>query len=275
MKHICILIYDNLKHSITNKKSLIFLVLYLGVFFLIASFFLKIQKEIYDQMAIQGISDTMQRGMTQFVTNILRTQNNELLDYLINTPFINFIIFLVTIFGTPILIVIIKYDIFAQDIYDGSIRFLLFRTTRFKIFISKLISSIIEISIITFIAFISIIVWAKIQINGFDILKSIYSGTNLWVISQVFLTIFISLCCLTSIIVKKPFSSLLVACIIILGFLILPIWFDWVSPFNVYYLRGIFYSPGSKKFVFSVFSYLVFTLGFLVSSFVVFNNKDL
>ncbi len=275
MRALYLLSKDNFLNAFRSKKAVIFLLLYVIVFGLIMYGFSHVQQEINNQFRSQGISSAQQDFMIQFAKNFLQAENqNQVMHFLLTVPFFNIALFLVTIFGTPLLILIVKYDILAQEISDKTFRFLLFRTTKWKIYIAKFISSVLEFAVITFIAFLIAVLWAKSSISDFDWERSLSAGLYFWIISQVFLAVFMAFNMLISVMVKKPFQALLLSCLGLFTFTILPVWFDYLSPFNMVYLNGLFYGFSRELFL-SLASYFIFIFLFLGLGFVIFNRKNL
>jgi ABC-type transport system involved in multi-copper enzyme maturation permease subunit len=290
MRQLLTLTKDSLLNAFRTKKAIIFLVLYLGTFGAITFGFIKVQEHLNQEIERQiervleeqgvptigrTVASSMGREMAEgFAREMLRTQNNEVINFLLDIPFLNLALFGVTIFGTPLLILILKYDLVAQENYEGTMRFLLFRTSRTKIILAKFISSIIEIAVLTFIALVVALIWANFKLESFDFAQSLRVGVRFWAIAQVFLSAFVAFALLISVIFKKPFVALTMCFIGMLILILLPIWTNSVSPLDIYYLRGLFYGP-SFELMFSLFSYGLFSLGILTIANYIFNKKNL
>lgn len=288
MRNFFILTFDNFLNSFRTKRALIFLILYLGVFGLVTFGFIKATQEIEEQIqaeisrnledqGITGISQNLATSMTTqmaeaFARDFLETQDNEIINFLLKTPFLNIMLFLVTLFGTPLLILILKYDTLTQEIYDGTLRFLLFRTSRKDIFFAKFLSGVIEFAILTLIAFLLAYLWSGLY---FDKWMDIGIGMKFWLLSQLFLSTFIAFYLSISVIFKKPFYSLLTACIASLLLLLAPLKISYISPFDSSYLRGFFFPYSSFEFQIMIFGFLALTATFLLVGFYIFRKKTL
>lgn len=269
-----ILFKDQISTSWRSKKAILFLVLYMSVFLLLALGIITIQTKIFEQFREQGIAQTQQDIALTFGRRALRSQNNDIIDFLIDVPFINIALFLVTIFGTPLLLLLLNYDKIAQEVYDGSFRYILFRTSRRSIYLSKFLGSIVECAIITFIALMTALLWAKWQISDLDLSKSFLYGLRFWTIGQVFLWVFIAFSLMFSTFFQKAFSALLVTASALFILFILPFWIGYISPYDLNYLSGLFF-PTSPELFQSLITYLIFTLIFLSGGYFWFSRKDL
>lgn len=288
MRNLFILTQDNFLNSFRTKRALIFLVLYLGVFGLVTFGFIKATQEIEKQVqaeiarnleaqGITGVSQHLATGMTtkmaeEFARDFLKTKNDETINFLLETPFLNIMLFLVTLFGTPLLILILKYDTLTQEIYDGTLRFILFRTSRKNIFFAKFLSGVLEFAVLTLIAFILAYLWTGF---GFHKWMDMKIGIKFWFMSQLFLSVFVAFYLCISVIFKKPFYSLLTACIASLLLILTPLKIAYLSPFDSNYLRGFFYPYSSFEFQLMIFGYLGLITIFLSAGFYIFKKKAL
>ena len=283
MKKLFILIKDNLFLSFKTKKGFIFVILYLLVFGLITYGFIEINHEVERQLSYelerQGFSGiensfatTMTRNMAEeFATDILVTRNDQVINFLIDIPFLNIMLFLVSLFGTPLLIIILKYDAINSDTYDGSMRYLLFRVSRTKIVLAKFISSVLEFAILTLISLIIAFFCAELF---FEIKLNFWHGLRFWALSHFMLSIFSALAIMFSVLFKKPFHSLIFCFVALFSFIFLAIKFDYISPFDEVYFSGFFYNY-SPELLSSLAAYSVFSILFLGIGIFVFNRKNL
>lgn len=276
MRTFLILTWDNLKGSLQTKKALIFLALYLLIFALISYGFFTLQAEIEEQILAQGVSGIQRDFMIDFATNVIQnqTENNFLMQFLFDIPPINIMLFFVSLIGTPILLFIINYDKISQEIYDGTIRYLLFRASRFKIFFAKFLSSFLECSLITLFAVFIGVLWGSLRFDSVDFSESMSYGLRFWMISQFFLSVFVALSLLASSIFKKPFTSLIVCFLIFIAMPILAYFFPYISPFETEYFKGLFFHNSYQLF-FSLAVYTLYTAIFLSIGYSIFKRKDL
>lgn len=288
MRNFFILTFDNLLNSFRTKRALIFLILYLGVFVLVTFSFIKATEAIEEQVQIEITKSMEEQGMNpltqkiatsmttqmaeSFARDFLKTKNDQTINFLLETPFLNIMLFLVTLFGTPLLILILKYDTLTQEIYDGTLRFVLFRTSRKNIFFAKFLSGALEFAFLTLIAFLLAYLWTGIAFNQW---MKIGIGLRFWFLAQLFLAIFVSFYLFISVIFKKPFYSLLTACLFSLILLLAPLKIRYISPFDTDYLRGFFYPYSSIEFQIMVFGYLSLIVFFLSTGFFIFKKKAL
>ena len=277
MNNFLILLKDNFLTSLRTKKAILFLILYLGVFWLIIYGIIKTQAEIYAKFSEQRISQEHQRIITGFARNFLRSnsgENVELVNFLLSVSFFNIALFCVTIFGTPLLILILKYDVVTQEFYDKTLRFLTPRVARWKIILAKFFSGFLEISVFTFLAFLVGIFLANVNLSDFDLTKSFRAGIWFWGVSQAFLMVFLSFAIFISTVVKKPFFALLFSIIGNLFFLIIPSWINFLSPFDMKFIVGLFHDFSAELW-YSILVYLVFSVVFLSGAIFIFNRKNL
>jgi ABC-type transport system involved in multi-copper enzyme maturation permease subunit len=276
MGNFLILVKDHLASSIRTKKGIILLLLYLAVFALVAYGFFQVHNLINKELNSRGISEEQRTFVIFFAENALRQSNavQEFVDFLLRVPFINIALFLVTLIGTPFLILLLSYDKISQEVYDGTLRYLLFRTSRLKIYLAKFLSAAIEIGVITFIALLIALVWGSFKLNNFDFSESFGYGMRFWLIAQPFLWISIAFVLIFSSLFRKPFHALLCSCLGLLGLAILPHWVDYVSPFDSFYLKGLFVNFSPKLYL-SLGFFCFFAALFLGIGFSIFNKKDL
>lgn len=276
MNTFAVLVWDNLKNSFRTKKALIFLVLYLLVFGLITYGFFRIQEDIERQMMEQGISELQRHFLNSFARTFITQQadNSAIASFLFSVPAINIVLFFVSLIGTPLLLFILNYDKVSQEVYDGTIRYVLFRASRFQIFFAKFLSGLIECALITLVALVLGILWGSIKFKSVDFGTSISFGLRYWVIAQFFLIAFIALSLMTSSIFKKPFISLIVAFISYVAMPIIPLFLSYVSPYDRAYFEGLFF-PLSAELIFSIGIYLAYAAVFLITGFLIFKRKDL
>ncbi len=253
---------------------MLFLILYLSVFLLLALGFIHIQARILEQFEQQGITQTQQNLAFGFAKNALRSQNNQVIDFLINVPFINLALFLVTIFGTPLLVMLLNYDKIAQEVYDGTLRYLLFRVSRFQLYLTKFLGSLVECALITLVALLFALVWASFQLKGLDFGVTLAYGIRFWAIGQVFLSVFVAFAMMFSTFFKKPFTALIVGATVLFLLFILPFWIDYLSPYDVKYLTGLFYN-NSLELAETLGVYVLFTILFWLIGWWNFSRKDL
>lgn len=275
MKKLLILTKDSIVNTVTSKRAIVFLILYTGIFLLIAYGFMELQLELQKQMKAFGVSENQERMVTEIAKAFFKAQaNNELVNYLLSVPFFNVALFFVSIFGTPLLIIILKYDILAQERYDGTLRFLLFRVSRLKIIASRFVSSLFEIMFLTLIAFLAAFFWAALRIPDFPLLKSFLTGLYFWGVSQLYFSVIIAFSMLFSTFVKKPITALILGFLTLFGLSILPIWVPAVSPLDLVHLGGLLAGP-SISLLLSALVYLFYTGLFLLAGYFIFKRKDL
>lgn len=271
-----VLIWDNLKNSLRTKKAIVFLILYLAVFGLIMYAFFYVQENIERQLSEQGFSDYQRIFITGFGRSIIRNniENEAVVNFLFSVPPINIIMFFVTLIGTPLLLFILNYDKVSQEIYDGTIRYFLFRVSRFQLYSSKFLSSVIECAAITFIALFLGILWASIRYRSVDFVESIGYGLRYWLIAQFFLVVFIAFSLMASSIFKKPFVALIVSFVSYLVMAVIPFFVAYVSPYDAVYFEGLFFNNSPQLFI-SLAAYLGFAAVFLTTGYLIFKRADL
>jgi len=276
MNKFLVLVWDNLKNSLRTKRALIFLALYLVVFGLITYAFFQIQNEIEKQLAEQDISGFQREFMTNFAQNAIvnGANNNAVVQFLFKVPPLNIVLFLVSLVGTPILLFILNYDKVSQEIYDGTIRYLLFRASRWQIFFAKFVSSLIECAGITLIALFMGVSWASVKFQSVDFALSLQYGLRYWFIAQFFLLVFVAYSLMTSAIFKKPFTSLVVSFVGWIVMIVVPFFVSYIPPYDPKFFEGLFFH-NSLELIFSLMIYLLFTAVFLAGGYQIFKRNDL
>lgn len=271
-----ILTWDNLKNSLRTKKALIFLVLYLLVFGLIVYAFFHLQEEIERQIREQGISNIQKEFMMEFSRSVIREKadDNAIVEFLFDVPPLNIMMFFISLIGTPLLLFILNYDKISQEIYDGTIRYLLFRASRFQIFFSKFLSSLLECSAVTFAALILGVLWASIRFETVNFAVSMNYGIRYWLIAQFFLAAFVAFSLMASAIFKKPFTSLIVCFVGYVAMPVIPFYVSYISPYDQAYFPGLFLN-NSPQLSSSLGIYLIFTAIFLTIGYTIFKRADL
>lgn len=276
MKQLFVLIKEQCSYAFTTKKVLLFLLLYAGAFIGSMWIFFEIQKTITEGFRSQNIGTFQQEFMTGFAMSILegKAGNTPLLDFLLHVPVVHVILFLVTIFGTPLLILLLGYDKISQEIYDGTIRYMVFRTSRGKIFLSKFLSGLLEIAFVTGLVTLFILFWASFQIPDFQWMRSLGYGLHYWIISLVFLAPFVAYSLMCSAFFRKPFLALVTSFVGWIVMVVLTFLVDYVSPYDGQYMQGLFYYF-SPELLYACLVYTIFSLLFLGVGYVVFTKRDL
>jgi ABC-type transport system involved in multi-copper enzyme maturation permease subunit len=277
MRTFLILVWDNLKNSLRTRKAFVFLLFYLLVFGLIAYGFFTIQENIDTQIQQQHVSGLQKSFMLNFGRTVIAnaTDDSAVVQFLFLVPLINIVFFFVSLIGTPLLIFILNYDKIAQEVYDGTIRYILFRASRFQIFFAKFTSSMIECSLITFIALVLGVLWGSIRFPHsvhFD--ASMSYGIRYWVIAQFFLATFVALSLMASAIFKKPFVALIFCftCYVLMPGI--PLVVRFVSPYDHLYFEGLFFH-NSPELIFSLAVYTAYAALLLTTGYQIFKRKDL
>ena len=275
MKKFLILLSDNLVNSWRTKKGILFLVIYTAVFLLCAYAIIDMIHTVESQMEMMGIPEAQKQFVTEFgrliVINSIR---NEVINYLMSIPFINIPLSLVSLFGTPLLILLLKYDVISQENYEHTARFLLFRCKRLQIYLAKYLSSVIEIMILTFTALFIALIWAAFSVENFSFAESFKAGLHLFIVSQLMFSAITAIVQLVSVAVKKPVTGLLISAAALIFLLIIPVWVSWVSPFDINYTGGLFAGKSTPLLV-SIAGYLGFNLLFLSAGFLIYRRKNI
>lgn len=270
------LTYDNLKNSLRTRKAMIFLVLYLLVFGLLTYAFFRIQANIDDQIKSHGMSSFQVSFLSGFLHSIVSTSanNSSVVDFIFTIPPININLYFVSLIGTPLLIFILNYDKVSQEIYDGTIRFMVFRASRLKIFLSKFFSGMIECAAITLLATVLGITWASLSFESVNFMQSLGLGIRYWFLAQFFLAAFVAFSLMASAIFKKPFTSLIFSFVSYVAMPVIRFFVPFVSPYDPFYFDKLFF-PNSLDLLFGVLIYLLYTMIFLNIGFYLFKKTDL
>lgn len=270
-----ILLKDNFIQSFRSKKTVLFLIIYMAVFFLIANAIITFIPGITATIQIMGSVSQEANFAEDFVGSMFQgSMDASVLSYLFSIPLINIALFIVSIFGTPILILLTKYDLLALESYDHTFRFLLFRTSRFKIYLSRFLSAFLEIFAITFLALIFALIWSAIRVPDFSFSKSLSAGLYFLIVSQFLFAVIIAITMLMSTIVKKPLTALLFTFLALIVLLAVTNLVNYVSPFDSFYIRGLI-AGFSLELLKSIISYILFTALFLAAGFIIFKRKNL
>jgi ABC-type transport system involved in multi-copper enzyme maturation permease subunit len=244
MRKLLILIFDGLAGFFRSKRAILFLVLYLGIFFLFCSGFIRAEAKITGELDRQGVNEPARTAVSKMVQDILRERDeHRIVDFLLTLPFFNTALFVLSIFGTPGLILLLRYDTPAREIREGTMRFFTFRVSRTTWLLARFLGGVVEFALITLAAHCAAIGWAAAAIPGFPAAAGFWAGLQFWLRLQLFFAVFISLSLLVSTAVPKPFLSLPLAAAAVLLLLILPAWTDYLSPFDLHYVGGLFSPP--------------------------------
>lgn len=229
--------------------------------------FIKIQEEIVHEFARQGISEQSSEVMFRFVTRFLRTQEGPIIDYILSVPFFNLVLFSATLFVTPLIILIIKYDVLSQECDDKSLRFQLIRTSRSRIYLAKMISSIVEVGSISLAAVFLAVVIVNAQIFDLGFQKTFSYSMYFWLLLQIHLFFFITFIHLMSVWVSKNYV-LLASSLVIFVLYLIQIWVHYISPLDFAYIRKLFYGPSweltTALLVYTSFGLVCYTIGFIL-----------
>jgi hypothetical protein len=273
LKQILTLIKFNLLQSIRSRKAFVFFGFYLAILYFMSIGFIKIQEEIFREFARQGLSEQTSEVMLRFVVRFLHTEKGPIIDYIMTIPFFNIILFSTTIFVTPLIILIIKYDILSQEIDDKTLRYQLIRTSRNRIYLAKTISSIIEVGCISLIAVLLAVIVANAQIYDLNFKKTFMFSLYFWGILQIHLFFFITYIQLMSTFIQKNYV-LLVSALIIFSMYLVQIWIKYISPLDFIYFRKLFFGP-SLELLTSLLVYVMFGIFFFLVGLKFFKVKNI
>lgn len=271
MRSFFALLRDNLSHALKSKKALVFLILYLTVFSVVVYGIKELQKEFFQQL-------TLHPGVTPVFFNLLKEflklNSDQFIQALFSIPPYSLQLFAVTLFGTPLLLLLVNYDKLAQEISEGSFRYLLFRTSRAHIYWAKFASMALEIAFVTFIATLLAVLYGHFSLPFFQTAKVFKSSLIFWLAGLPFLVSFSALILLFSAGVKRPFSALLLVALALIASAVVMIWAPQLSPFYLEYWKG-FFLPGTPLMLKSVLIYLGFCALFSGVGFLIFKKRDL
>lgn len=268
-----ILITDNLKSALKSKKAIVFLALYLILFSLVVYAIKEFQREFFQQLALQQ-NPNLTPLFFEAIKQFLRLNNDAFINALFSIPPYSLQLFAVTLFATPVLLLLVHYDKLAQEASDGTFRYLLFRTGRAQIYWAKFASIVIEIALVTFLATIFAVLYGHFSLPFFQTKEVLKASFHFWWVGLPFLISFSSLVLLFSAMVKRPFSALLLSALAVIGAALIMIWWPQLSPFYLEYWKG-FFLPGTSLMFKSILIYLGFTSLFSSLGFWVFKKKDL
>lgn len=270
-----ILCGDAFRHSLRSRRALIFLLLYLAVFLFIAYQFINIQERYDTTLTEHGLNSRHKKIVTAVARALFRTQaGSPLVDYLLTVPYFNIMLALVSIFGTPLLILFWKYDVLAQEIYDRTTRFLVFRASRLEFLLARYASGMMEVFLLTLVAFFLSMLWASATLSDFEWTKSFTKGFSLLLTSQAFFSVILALTVMCSTIVRRPLSALLLSFGGILFLLLMTAWLPLLSPFASLYFRGLF-AGIAGNLVPTIIVYALFTGLFLRIGYSILRRRDL
>ena len=278
MKHFLALFTDSFLGDLRSKRLIVFLILYLGVFGLLMYLFLQIQTTVSQEIVEQGISPMEQDFIRFFLIGIIRGGAGDagmtVVRFVENTPFLNVALLVVATYGTPILLGILNYDKISQEIYDGSIRFKLYRTKRSTFYLAKFFSSFAISLVATGIALLATLAWAQLSIPQFNGGEALTVGLRLWVMSNLFLMVFLALFIAFSSWFTKSFTALSVCIVAYITLLLLPFWVPWISPYDSRYMLPMF-SPHLENLWLPIGSFTFMTVTLLYLGYLRFAHRDL
>ncbi len=279
MEQIFILVKDQLQYFFRSKKAVIFSLLYLVVFLLVIEGFITLQSHFFQEVERQGVSDFQRDFMMTFarISFLNGSDSNVLLDFLFTVPVFNIVFFLVSLVGTPILIILLNFDRFSQEMRDGTFRYLIFRIPKFprwKIYVAKFLGSLLEVLFATAVAFILALVWSAVRIQGFDFWLSFTLGVRYLLIGLVFLSAVVSYVLLFSVCFKRVSFGLYASIVFYFVSLVFPWWVRGFSLYDPSYMEGLFHAD-SVQLTLSLLAYFLFSLLFNGLGFFIFHKRDL
>jgi len=130
----------------------------------------------------------------------------------------------------PLFSIIISYDVISEEISQGSIKFMAYRTDRYSIIMGKVLSSFAIASLMILIAYITALFYIHSKIGLWFFLQYFIS----WIYLSIYAFCFICLTTAISIIMKSPSSSIIWAMLISILFLVM-LNFDYAGLFSPFY----------------------------------------
>lgn len=274
MQQFITLLKDNLTSALKSKKALVFLALYLILFSLVINGIKEFQQEFFAELAIQQATTPELMPLFFEVMGRFSTNSGEFIGALFTIPPYSLQLFAVTLFGTPILLLMVHYDKLAQEISDGTYRYLLFRTSRAKIYWAKWGSAVLEITLVTFLATLFAVVYGHFSLSFFQTGEIFAASMRFWLAGLPFLIAFSSLVLMFSVMVRRPFTALLLSASAVVISALLLIWVPDISPFYWENWKG-FFLPGTPLMIKSILIYLGYAALFSSIGFAVFRWRDL
>lgn len=273
--HFFLLLREFTISSLKTRKAIIFLVLYLAVFGLVMFAFFKGMEQVTIQFSAQGISQFQQQFAYALASSVIRgsAETSPIVAYLAGLHPVVIFQYFVMLIGTPIFILLVGYDKIAQEVYDGTIRYITFRTSRLTYYLAKFCSGLLENALVTLIATVAICTWATFWLPGFTLEMSLPAIIRLWLIAQIFLLVPTAGVLMVSGIFRKPFAALVASFSLAIAILISNIWIPYLSPLDGIVFSGLFFDL-SPELLGSLAVYFCMSVGYLLIGFFFFSRKD-
>lgn len=130
----------------------------------------------------------------------------------------------------PLFSIIISYDVLSEELSQGSIKFMAYRTDRYSIIMGKVLSSFAIVSLMILIAYIAALFYVHSKIGLWFFLQYLIS----WLYLSIYAFCFICMTTMVSMVAKIPSSSIIWSILASVLFLVM-LNFDRVKFFSPFY----------------------------------------
>jgi len=193
------------------------------------------------------------------------------------------IIFLILIFGMPLLISFLAFNQIAGDVQNRGLRYLLLRTERSNIFIGRFLGTALFSTIVIAIIIATITFYLGVNIKIYSAGALVWWALHGFLALSVLMLPYIALCSWLSVSVDSPFVSLIFAKLVIGGVLLFAVigsYFVWKPAIHLKYalpwaLQNHLLHPQLSHSVGTALACLGYMLVFLVLGYYRFETRDL
>jgi len=138
--HIYILGREELRELLFRVRSLLSLLLYIGIFLLAIRGFVEADKRVGEAM---GQDDRIAEMLAQLIYKLQFFQSDDLAREAMSWPLVFPLFQFLVLIWLPTFVAIVSCDMISSDISRGTLRYVMTRTSRTAYFLSKLISHFI------------------------------------------------------------------------------------------------------------------------------------
>jgi len=255
-----ILLGDRIKLSLSSRRAL----------FLAAIFFLACLLTTKVLLRIQAEAGTV--GFRLGLASV----GEDVPVFLLQAPVFSLSVFFGTLFALPFLVLLLRHDIPAREMEEGTLRFLTWRVGRSGLVLSRYLAGVIEVGSVTLSGFLASWLWASVSSPGLcPVFPTLAYHLEAWLRQFPYLGALVACALFLSTLSGRSRRTL--GFIILVGILFLVLLHQdelaYLSPFRVGYLTGLFSSSGD--FLKSLLIYLAFNLVFVGGAVLAMKRKDL
>lgn len=240
IKQTWILTFEELRELLSRKRSLITLILYLVIVFLFLQLLVKMEEGVFPKL---GMLSLQSPGNVALVSKLKSAGLNEALELAVKLsawPKSFWLFQSFSIFWIPILISMVSCDMISIDIYRGTLRYVLTRTSREAYFVSKFLAHFLVFSFLHLFALVALTINAMITLDAFQFSNYLMPAIKYFLSFQPYLLVILSGTILISSFTRKPMNAFIRIQLFWSVFLFLLLIDPIFSPFYYKVTLGVF-----------------------------------